>query len=155
MKLAPLTLAFILIYFELMITMESTKTRPQGDLVLRTLALPADTNANGDIFGGWLMSQMDIGGAILAKEIAHGRVVTVHVDGMNFLRPVSVGDVVCCYAHCIKLGRTSVSINLEVWVKKADSNQRHKATEGVFVYVAVTPDGRPRPIDIHAINAPA
>ena len=82
--------------------MSTTHNVPQGDLVLRTLAMPADTNANGDIFGGWLMSQMDIGGAILAKEIAHGRVVTVRVEGMTFLRPVAVGDVVCCYARCVQ-----------------------------------------------------
>lgn len=74
--------------------MTTTDLAPKGELVLRTLAMPADTNANGDIFGGWLMSQMDIGGAIMAKEIAHGRVVTVRVDGMTFLRPVAVGDVV-------------------------------------------------------------
>lgn len=97
----------------------TTNDAPQGELVLRTLAMPADTNANGDIFGGWLMSQMDMGGAILAKEIAHGRVVTVRVDGMTFLRPVAVGDVVCCYARCVKRGNTSVSINIEVWVKKS------------------------------------
>ena len=75
--------------------MSTTHNVPQGDLVLRTLAMPADTNANGDIFGGWLMSQMDIGGAILAKEIAHGRVVTVRVEGMTFLRPVAVGVLLC------------------------------------------------------------
>ena len=91
----------------------TTTNAPQGELVLRTLAMPADTNANGDIFGGWLMSQMDMGGAILAKEIAHGRVVTVRVDGMTFLRPVAVGDVVCCYARCVKRGNTSISINIE------------------------------------------
>lgn len=84
--------------------------------------MPADTNANGDIFGGWLMSQMDMGGAILAKEIAHGRVVTVRVDGMTFLRPVAVGDVVCCYARCVKRGNTSISINIEVWVKRSRPN---------------------------------
>ena len=78
--------------------MTTTDLTPKGEMVLRTLAMPADTNANGDIFGGWLMSQMDIGGAIMAKEIAQGRVVTVRVDGMTFLRPVAVGDVVCCYA---------------------------------------------------------
>ncbi|SUG55922.1 acyl-coA hydrolase [Salmonella enterica subsp. diarizonae] len=119
---------------------------PKGELVLRTLAMPADTNANGDIFGGWLMSQMDIGGAILAKEIAHGRVVTVRVEGMTFLRPVAVGDVVCCYARCVKRGTTSVSINIEVWVKKVASEpigQRYKATEALFIYVAVDPDGKP------------
>ena len=109
----------------------TTTNAPQGELVLRTLAMPADTNANGDIFGGWLMSQMDMGGAILAKEIAHGRVVTVRVDGMTFLRPVAVGDVVCCYARCVKRGNTSISINIEVWVKKVSSEpigQRYKAT---------------------------
>ncbi|SVT80113.1 acyl-CoA thioesterase YciA [Klebsiella pneumoniae] len=118
-------------------------------MVLRTLAMPADTNANGDIFGGWLMSQMDIGGAIMAKEIAQGRVVTVRVDGMTFLRPVAVGDVVCCYARCVKRGNTSVTINIEVWVNKVSSEpigQRYKATEALFIYVAVDNQGKPRPL---------
>ena len=75
---------------------------PEGTLILRTLAMPSDTNANGDIFGGWIMSQMDMGGAILAKELARGRVVTVSVDSMSFIRPVAVGDVVCCYGKCVK-----------------------------------------------------
>ncbi|MDS1619917.1 acyl-CoA thioester hydrolase YciA, partial [Escherichia coli] len=120
---------------------------PQGELVLRTLAMPVDTNANGDIFGGWLMSQMDLGGAILAQEIAGGRVVTVHVNSINFLQPVSVGDVVCCYARCVKQGRTSISINIEVWIKKVDSasvSQRYKVTEALFVYVAIDANGKPR-----------
>lgn len=120
---------------------------PNGELVLRTLAMPADTNANGDIFGGWLMSQMDIGGAIQAKEIAQGRVVTVRVDGMTFLKPVAVGDVVCCYARCIKTGRSSITINIEVWVKKVSSEpigQRYRATEAVFTYVAVDDAGKAR-----------
>lgn len=124
-----------------------TDELPRGDLVLRTLAMPADTNANGDIFGGWLMSQMDLGGAIQAKEIAHGRVVTVRVDGMTFLKPVAVGDVVCCYASCIKRGKTSITINIEVWIKKVASEpigQRYKATEAVFIYVAVDSEGKPR-----------
>ncbi|QXF33886.1 acyl-CoA esterase [Photorhabdus luminescens] len=120
---------------------------PNGELVLRTLAMPADTNANGDIFGGWLMSQMDIGGAILAKEIAEGRVVTVRVDGITFLKPVAVGDVVCCYAHCLKTGNSSITINIEVWVKKVASapvGQRYRATEAVFTYVAVNEDNASR-----------
>ena len=120
---------------------------PQGELVLRTLTMPADTNANGDIFGGWLMSQMDIGGAILAKEIALGRVVTVAVNGITFQKPVSVGDVICCYAHCIKTGNTSITINIEVWVKKVASEpvgQRYRATEAIFTYVAVNEDNSPR-----------
>ncbi len=90
----------------------------KGVLLLRTLAMPSDTNANGDIFGGWIMSQMDMGGAILAKEIAHGRVVTVAVESMNFIKPISVGDVVCCYGQCLKVGRSSIKIKVEVWVKK-------------------------------------
>ncbi|MGK2960080.1 MAG: acyl-CoA thioester hydrolase YciA [Candidatus Malihini olakiniferum] len=127
--------------------MSTTQTAPHGELVLRTLAMPADTNANGDIFGGWLMSQMDMGGAIMAKEIAKGRVVTVRVDGMSFLKPVAVGDVVCCYARCINTGRSSLDINVEVWVKKVSSapiGQRYRATQALFTYVAVDETGNPR-----------
>lgn len=122
---------------------------PSGELVLRTLAMPADTNANGDIFGGWLMSQMDMGGAILAKEIAEGRVVTVRVDGMTFLKPVAVGDVVCCYARCTGTGTSSLNINVEVWVKKVSTapiGQRYRATEAAFTYVAVDDAGKARPL---------
>ncbi|WP_379971890.1 acyl-CoA thioester hydrolase YciA [Edwardsiella ictaluri] len=120
---------------------------PAGELVLRTLAMPADTNANGDIFGGWIMSQMDIGGAILAKEIAEGRVVTVAVNAITFLKPVAVGDVVCCYAHCIRTGRSSITVNIEVWVKKVASEpigQRECVTEAVFTYVAVNDANKSR-----------
>ncbi|MBK5144729.1 acyl-CoA thioester hydrolase YciA [Budviciaceae bacterium BWR-B9] len=120
---------------------------PRGELVLRTLAMPADTNANGDIFGGWIMSQMDIGGAILAKELARGRVVTVAVDAITFLKPVTVGDVVCCYAHCIRTGRSSITVNMEVWVKKVSSEpigQRYCVTEAIFTYVAVNDLGTSR-----------
>ncbi|MEY0891411.1 acyl-CoA thioester hydrolase YciA, partial [Providencia rettgeri] len=124
---------------------------PNGELVLRTLAMPADTNANGDIFGGWLMSQMDIGGAILAKEIALGRVVTVAVNGIKFQKPVAVGDVVCCYARCLKTGKSSITINIEVWVKKvatAPVGQRYQATDAVFTYVAVNDDNTTRALPI-------
>ncbi|MBS0970128.1 acyl-CoA thioester hydrolase YciA [Chimaeribacter arupi] len=127
--------------------MSEKQSLPNGELVLRTLAMPADTNANGDIFGGWLMAQMDMGGAIQAKEIAEGRVVTVRVDGMTFLKPVAVGDVVCCYARCIRTGRSSMTINVEVWVKKVSSEplgQRYRATEAVFTYVAVDDQGKSR-----------
>lgn len=95
---------------------------PRGLMVLRTLAMPADTNANGDIFGGWIMSQLDLAGAILAKEISNSRVVTVSVSSITFKQPVKVGDVVCCYGECIKIGRTSMSIALEVWVKSVGLN---------------------------------
>jgi len=128
---------------------------PQGEMVLRTLAMPADTKANGDIFGGWLMSQMDMGGAILAKEISEGRVVTVRADGMTFLKPVAVGDVVTCHARCIRTGTSSITINIEVWIKKVSSEpigQRYCTTEAVFIYVAVDPDGKPRSLPDDKIN---
>lgn len=121
----------------------------KGILLLRTLAMPSDTNANGDIFGGWIMSQMDMGGAILAKEIAHGRVVTVAVESMNFIKPISVGDVVCCYGQCLKVGRSSIKIKVEVWVKKVASEpigERYCVTDAVFTFVAVDNNGRSRMI---------
>jgi acyl-CoA thioesterase YciA len=122
---------------------------PQGDLLLRTLAMPADTNPSGDIFGGWIMSQMDIAGAILVKEITMGRCVTVAVDGFKFLKPVKVGDVVCCYGQVAKIGNTSVSVQLEVWVRPVtreseSSCPRFKVTEALFTYVAVDDDGNKR-----------
>ncbi|MGJ0479283.1 acyl-CoA thioester hydrolase YciA [Pantoea agglomerans] len=128
---------------------------PQGEMVLRTLAMPADTNANGDIFGGWLMSQMDMGGAILAKEIAEGRVVTVRVDGMSFMKPVAVGDVVSCHASCLRTGNSSMTINVEVWIKKVSSEpigQTYCATEAVFIYVAVDNEGNSRPLPAGRAN---
>ncbi|EOV1170765.1 acyl-CoA thioester hydrolase YciA [Vibrio fluvialis] len=122
---------------------------PRGQLLLRTLAMPADTNANGDIFGGWIMSQLDLAGGILAKEISCGRIVTVSVSSITFKRPVKVGDVVCCYGECTKIGRTSMSINLEVWVKPIKEDgvlDRFQVCEATFNYVAIDADGRPRPI---------
>ena len=122
---------------------------PNGELLLRTLAMPADTNPNGDIFGGWIMSQMDIGGAIRAKELAEGRVVTVAVDAMSFHHPVKVGDVVCCYGECTRVGNTSMTIKLEVWVKpvtRAARADRYCVTEATFTYVAIDEDGRPRKV---------
>ena len=129
--------------------MNQENSAPRGQLLLRTLAMQADTNANGDIFGGWIMSQLDLAGAILAKEISFGRVVTVSVSSITFKKPVKVGDVVCCYGECTKIGRTSMSVNLEVWVKpiKYDSvGDRFQVCEATFNYVAIDTDGRPRPI---------
>lgn len=122
---------------------------PGGTLLLRTLAMPADTNPNGDIFGGWLMAQMDMGGAILAKELAQGRVVTVAVDAITFLKPVAVGDVVCCYGECVHIGRSSLKVRLEIWVKKVASEpigERSRVTDATFTYVAVDALGRPRAV---------
>lgn len=119
---------------------------PKGTIVLKTLAMPSDTNANGDIFGGWIMSQMDMGGAILAKEIAGGKVVTVRVDGITFLKSVSVGDIVSCYATCVKIGKSSIKVHVEVWIKKIHSKplgQYYRATEAIFIYVAIDKKGKP------------
>ncbi|KMO11580.1 acyl-CoA thioester hydrolase YciA [Methylobacterium platani] len=120
--------------------------QPQGDLTVRTIAMPADTNANGDIFGGWVMSQMDQAGGIAGVERAQGRVVTVAVNGMTFLRPVRVGDVLCVYTRVVGTGRTSMQIGIEAWARRFRTNTREKVTEGVFIFVAIDDDGRPRAI---------
>ncbi|WOG26300.1 acyl-CoA thioester hydrolase YciA [Endozoicomonas sp. 8E] len=121
---------------------------PQGELMLRTLAMPADTNPNGDIFGGWLMSQMDIAGGIAANQRSHSRISTVAVESMSFHHPVNVGDVVCCYAEVIHVGTTSMRIKLEVWITNMPfRQQRIKVTEGVFTFVAIDEQGRPQPVD--------
>lgn len=123
---------------------------PQGQLVLRTLAMPSDTNPHGHIFGGWIMSQMDLGGGILAQEIARGRIVTVNASTITFHKPAMVGDVICCYARCLKTGTSSITIAIEIWGKKiSDSNnigQRHCITEAVYTYVAVDKHNKPRPL---------
>ncbi len=122
---------------------------PKGQLLLRTLAMPADTNANGDIFGGWIMSQLDLAGGILAKEISSGRIVTVSVSSITFKKPVKVGDVVCCYGECTKIGRTSMSIDLEVWIKPVKEQgvgERFMVCDATFNYVAIDSEGKPRPI---------
>lgn len=117
-----------------------------GEVVIRTIAMPADANANGDMFGGWLMSQMDLGGAILARGTSHCRVTTVAVDGMSFLRPVNVGDVVTCYAKLLGIGRTSMKVAVEAWVQRySDSTLRH-VTEGTFTYVAIDERGKPQSV---------
>ena len=122
---------------------------PQGNMVLRTLAMPADTNPNGDIFGGWIMSQMDIAGGLAAKNLSNSRVSTVAVESMTFLNPVKVGDVVCCYADIINIGNTSMRIKLEVWVLSHPfkSDERQKVTEGFFTYVAINDKGKPIPVN--------
>jgi acyl-CoA thioesterase YciA len=119
---------------------------PHGELVIRTIAMPADTNANGDIFGGWLMSQMDLGAAIVAKNISRSRVTTVAVDGMVFHNPVYVGDIVNCHAQLQKVGRTSMRIGIEAWVQRGRDGTLLRVTEGVFTYVAIDEKGRPHPV---------
>lgn len=120
---------------------------PIGNLALQTLAMPADTNPNGDVFGGWLMSQMDLAGSILAQELAQGRITTVAVGSMNFLRPVPVGATVSCYADAIDVGRSSITVRVCVWMKPPKSNAEHvKVTEGEFVFVAIDDNGRTRAV---------
>ena len=116
---------------------------PKGELVIRTIAMPADTNPSGDIFGGWIMSQMDLGSGIIALRAAKTRVVTVAMDGMSFLQPVKVGDRVACYASMEKIGRTSMRIPVEVWVERYMTGEQVKVTEAVFTYVAVDQNGKP------------
>ncbi|KAA3628573.1 MAG: acyl-CoA thioesterase [Proteobacteria bacterium] len=117
-----------------------------GQLTIRTTAMPADTNPNGDIFGGWLMGQMDIAGGSTAIQRAQGRVATVAVDAMTFHKPVFVGDEVSCYTRIERVGNTSISIRVETWVRRARTRELIKVTEGTFVYVAIDGNGRPRPI---------
>jgi acyl-CoA thioesterase YciA len=119
---------------------------PRGELVIRTIAMPKDTNPSGDIFGGWIMSQMDLGSGIVALKTAKTRVVTVAMDGMSFLQPVRVGDRVACYAWVEKIGRTSMRIPVEVWVERYMTGEQVRVTEAVFTYVAIGADGRPVPV---------
>ena len=122
-------------------------TQPRGELALRTLTMPADANPNGDIFGGWLMAQMDIAGGITAYPRAQGRVATVAVDGFTFHGPGQIGDVLCCYADIIKTGHTSITIRVEAWIlRQRQSKQREKVTEGVFTFVAIDDNGKKRPL---------
>lgn len=121
-------------------------TEPHGELVIRTVAMPADANANGDIFGGWLLSQMDIGGAIYAKNLSRSRVTTVAIDGMAFLNPVYVGDIINCHASLVKVGRTSMKIDVEAWVQRGLDGELLRVTEGIFTYVAIDEQRRPQPV---------
>ncbi len=114
---------------------------------LRTLAMPADSNPSGDIFGGWLMSQMDIAGGFYARQITKSRVVTVAVEGMTFHLPVFVGDEVSCYCETERLGRTSVAVHVETWVRRDQlSDDSIKVTEAVYTYVAIDDERNPTPI---------
>lgn len=120
---------------------------PSGELVIRTIAMPANTNSNGDIFGGWLVSQMDLGGAILARNVAKSRITTAAIDGMAFLNPVYVGDIVSCHATLLKIGRTSMQIQVEVWAQRTRGGELVRVTQGTFVYVAIDDVGRPQPVN--------
>lgn len=127
--------------------MIQSSAEPTGTLTIRTLAMPADTNPAGDIFGGWVMSQMDIAGAIAAIDLVKGRVVTVAVEAMTFIAPVKVGDILCVYTSISRVGTTSVTVAIEAWVRRRNSlDDRVKVTDGHFVYVSLGEDGKKRPI---------
>lgn len=119
-------------------------SKPQGELTIQTLALPADTNANGDIFGGWIVSQMDLAAGVLAKRISKSRVATVAIHSMSFLKPVHVGSLVSCYATLIKRGHTSMTILVEVWASPPTVESQFLVTEGTFVFVAIDEQNRPK-----------
>lgn len=130
--------------------MSETSSTPKGELTLRTLAMPRDVNTNGDIFGGWVLSQMDMAAGIVASARAQGRVATVAIDAMQFIRPVKVGDVLCIYVEIIRIGRTSMGLQIEAWVLRnrqtAANAAREKVTEGLFTFVAIDEAGKPRPV---------
>ena len=125
---------------------------PRGELAVRTLAMPADTNPSGDIFGGWIMSMMDAAGAMTATRLAGGRVVTAAVTKMSFLQPVKVGDVVCCYTDVVTTGHTSMTLCVEVWVLRQAQGARVKVTAAEFTFVALDDDGKPRPFRATALT---
>ena len=124
---------------------ESSET-PHGEIAIRTIAMPADTNPWGHIFGGWLMAQMDLAGGTAAQWLAKGRVATVSVDAMSFLKPVNVGDEVSCYSSIAKVGRTSIRVRVEAWVRRIGNGKLEKVTEGMYTFVAVNDKGQPRPL---------
>lgn len=122
------------------------QTKPTGELTLRTLAMPGDANAAGDIFGGWVMAQMDLSCGIRAAERARGRVVTAAVKEMAFALPVKIGDTLCIYTDVVKVGRTSMTLKVEAWAQRYLSQLMEKVTDAIFVMVALDGNGRPKPV---------
>jgi acyl-CoA thioesterase YciA len=124
----------------------NTETEPAGQVCIRTLAMPADTNQNGDIFGGWLLSQMDLAGGVFASKIAKSRTVTVAIEAMNFRKPVFVGDLLSVHANLVKIGRTSVTVHIEAWVLRRKEMHSILVTDGNFTYVSIDDSGHPQAI---------
>lgn len=125
---------------------EDRKNPPAREPAIRTLAMPADANPSGDIFGGWVLSQMDIAGGQVAARRARGRVATVAITAMSFHQPVLVGDEVSFYGEVVRVGRSSIAVRIESWVRRGLSEERIKVTEGLFTYVAIGNDRRPRAV---------
>ena len=124
----------------------SEEIYPSGEATLRTVAMPSDVNVNGDIFGGWVLAQMDVASGIIAAHRGQGRVTTVAVDAMKFIRPVAVGDILCVWAWVERIGRSSMGIRIEAWVVRHQGRAKEKVTEAVFTYVAIDEHGKPRPV---------
>ena len=127
---------------------EEKDPSPCGELSLRVLAMPKDTNANGDIFGGWLVSLMDMAAEAAASRVARGRIVTMAIEKMSFISPIKVGSTVCCYTNVTSIGRSSVRVAVEVWTTPPKATERRKVTETAFVFVAIDDGGHIRPLDI-------
>lgn len=127
--------------------MQQSHEQPRGVMSIRTIAMPANTNANGDIFGGWLVCLMDMGAQIESQRRARSRVVTVAIDELTFIKPVNVGDTVCCYADLIKVGRTSMQFHMEVWTLALEDDARKKVAQGTFTFVAIDEQGKPQMVD--------
>lgn len=125
----------------------SAPPRPRGELTLQTLAMPKDVNSNGDIFGGWLVSQMDLAGSIISSRRARGRTATVAINSMTFLSPVPIGAIVSCYCEIQNIGRSSINVSIEVWINHESNNEPVKVTEGEFIFVAIDEEGKTRAVD--------
>jgi acyl-CoA thioesterase YciA len=129
-----------------MSTADTSAGPPALEPALRTIAMPADANANGDIFGGWVLSQMDLAGGSVAVQRARGRVATVAITSMSFHLPVFIGDEVSCYGRVVKVGHTSITVHVETWARRFRTGERHRVTEGTFTFVAIGDDRKPRPV---------
>ena len=132
--------------------MDESDVQPRGELTVRIPAMPADANANGDIFGGWVMSQMDLAAGIRAAERARGRVATIAVNALTFKKPVKIGDTLCVYSTIEKVGRSSMTLAIEAWTKGRAAHERTKVTEASFVMVAIDDEGRPMPVPPETIG---
>ena len=133
-------------------TKDELPDAPEGELSLRTIAMPKDTNANGSIFGGWVMSQMDLAGALHAGVASRGPVATVAVDGMKFVQPIFVGDEVSCYTNISRVGTTSISIHVAVWARRHRYDDPILVTHGTYVFVSLDENMRPKPLDKEVLN---
>ncbi|MGA7490165.1 MAG: acyl-CoA thioesterase [Xanthobacteraceae bacterium] len=125
---------------------ETSGEPPRAEPALRAIAMPADANPHGDIFGGWLLSQMDLAGGTAATRRAKGRTVTIAITAMAFHRPVFIGDEVSCYAEIVKVGRTSITVKVESWARRGTGEEYIAVTEGIFTYVAIGDDRQPCPV---------